>query len=90
MVTLIDSYYDDPSLKSIVFFIKMLFEKNENKLNGWPLKNLKFISKINLWGVVVAQLAERLIPTSRFCRLNPVIDKLYITYIQSTVLYRRK
>ena len=40
--------------------------------------------------VLVAQLVERLLPTPDICSSNPVIGKLFITNILSTVLKRRK
>ena len=40
--------------------------------------------------VVVAQLTEKSLPTPEFRGSNPDICKIYITYILSTVLKRRK
>ena len=40
--------------------------------------------------MVVAQFVERLFLTPEVCGLNPVIGKLLITYLLSTVLKKRK
>ena len=40
--------------------------------------------------VVVAQLVEWSLPTPKVRSLNPVIGKLHIAYILSTVLKRKK
>ena len=40
--------------------------------------------------VVVAQLVERSLPTPEDRSSNPVIGKIYIEYLLSTVLKRRK
>ena len=40
--------------------------------------------------VVVAQLVEWLFPTSDACSSNPVIGKIYIECLLTTVLKRRK
>ena len=42
------------------------------------------------WAVAVAKLVERSLQTQEICISNPVIVKLYITYIMSTELKRRK
>ena len=44
----------------------------------------------NVGAVVVAQLVEWLLPNREVRSLNPVIDKIYIECLPSTVLKRQK
>ena len=61
-----------------------LFEKTENKQKrdrGWPIFiTLIYEAELNksyTWGVVVAQLVERCLPTPEGRGSNPVIGNFY-------------
>ena len=43
-----------------------------------------------IWAVVVAQLVERSLPLAEVCGSNPVIGKIYIEHLLSTLLKRQK
>ena len=62
-----------------------LFKDNENKLKRLQLRYRDlfryFIVQQSSVADVVAQLVEQSLPTSGVRRLNPVIGKIYITYM---------
>ena len=78
VVSVLALYSDDLSSNPadrLLFFSKIVFEKNENKQKG---------------AVVVEQLVERSLPIPVVRSSNPVISKIYIEHLLSTVLKRLK
>ena len=64
----------------------------KTKLNKKRLGMLHFFKKKQqkVWAVIVAQMVEQSLPTLEVHFSNPVIGKIYIEYLQSTVLKFQK
>ena len=70
-------------ISTFCFFFELLFAKN-NLVSSVNDCNAKYDSHKSVynWAVVVAQLAEQLLPTPGDCDLNPSIGKnLSVTYM---------